>query len=302
MPNTVMRKPEWLRIRMPAGSEFKKIVQTGKKRGLATICEEAKCPNQWECWKEGTATFLLMGDTCTRSCRFCSVKSSKHPPAIDKEEHLKLAETLKILNLKYVVLTSVDRDDLPDYGAGHFKRCVQEIKNLDTNLIIELLTPDFQGDINSIRTVVESQAEVIGHNLECTRQLTSMVRDPRASYDRSLNVLKLIKQMRPQVITKSSIMLGFGESDRDILETMADLKDAGVEIITIGQYLQPNRHKLRVKNYIHPDKFDQLREEAMKIGFDYVASGPLVRSSYRAAEHYLKYRLSKERNGVFKNT
>jgi lipoic acid synthetase len=289
-----LRKPEWIRTKLPSGANFQTINQSSRAAGLATVCEEARCPNQWECWKSGTATFMLMGDTCTRSCRFCAVKTAKNPTLPDKDEPAKLAAVIRSLNLKYAVLTTVDRDDLPDLGADHIIRCVNEIKTIAPSILVEILIPDFQGKRALIEAIASCQAEVIGHNLECTRSLTRLVRDPRAGYDQSLLVLRMIAESNPHVITKSSLMLGFGESESDVLEAMNDLKEAGVKILTLGQYLQPGKRNIPVKEFIHPDRFTWFKEEGLKIGFEYVASGPLVRSSYLAAEHYLKLKLSQK--------
>lgn len=237
---------------------------------------------------------MLMGDTCTRACRFCSVSTAKSPAPLDTEEPEKLAETIEKLKLKYAVLTTVDRDDLPDFGAAHIKQCVAEIKRRSPDIIIELLAPDFQGDLDCIKIISDSKADVLGHNIECVRRITPKVRDPRASYDQSLNVLVAFKKQNPSIITKSSIMVGLGESKTEVLETMRDLRKIGVEILTIGQYLQPTRHKLPVEAYISPEEFEDYEEEAIKIGFNFVASGPLVRSSYKAVEHYLAYKLSNQ--------
>lgn len=288
-----IRKPEWLKVKIPAGESVQQISKHRQDKGLATVCEEARCPNQWECWKEGTATFMLMGDTCTRACRFCSVQTAKNPPLPDPEEPRKLAETIKDLKLKYAVLTTVDRDDLDDFGAEHIIACVRKIKETLPGIIVEVLIPDFQGVEPLIEKVAHCGAEVIGHNVECTRELTSTVRDKRAGYELSLDVLKTVKKAHPEIVTKSSIMLGLGESQESVLQTMRDIKQTGAEILTIGQYLQPGKRNIAVKEYIHPDMFAYYEKEGIKMGFDYVASGPLVRSSYKAAEHYLYYKLSR---------
>ncbi len=283
-----IKKPDWLKITIPSGESFKDIRQHRSSSGLATVCEEAKCPNIGDCWKSGTATFMLLGDVCTRACRFCSVKTAKHPSLPDVDEPTKLAEIIKSLKLKYVVLTTVDRDDLADQGAGHIKRCVEEILLQVSGIMVETLVPDFQGKTELIETVAYSGAQIIGHNLECVRRLTDTVRDPRASYRQSLFVLETLKKVHPGIHTKSSLMLGFGETRDEILEAMSDIKNAGVDFLTLGQYLQPNKKKLPVTEYIHPDQFKQLEQEGLAMGFDYVASGPLVRSSYKAAENYLR--------------
>lgn len=288
-------KPDWLRVRLPVGGN--PIITQQKKlhTRLSTVCEEARCPNIGECWNSGTATFMLMGDTCTRGCRFCSVNTAKHPPALDSSEPENLAKTIKALNLKYIVLTTVDRDDLPDQGAEHIRRCIQAIKTAVPGILVEALIPDFQGDAKLIDCVTRSDADVIGHNVECVRRLTNTVRDPRAGYDQSLDVLRKLKSSRPSLYTKSSLMVGFGETDDEVLETMRDIRSTGAEFCTLGQYLQPDKTKLAVNVYIHPDKFKWYEKKGLEMGFDYVASGPLVRSSYQAGEHYIQSRLRKER-------
>ncbi|MBU2515825.1 lipoyl synthase [bacterium] len=285
-------KPDWLRVKLPSGDNFRKIKSFHDQLGIKSVCKEANCPNRGECWNTGTASFMLMGDTCTRGCRFCAVKTSKNPPALDPSEPKKLAETLSNLNLNYVVLTTVDRDDLPDQGANHITRCIKEIKTRLPDLIIEALIPDFRGIPELLDIVSHSGAEVISHNIECTRTMTQKVRDPRAGYDQSLQVLHYIKSTYPELYTKSSLMLGFGEREDEILQTMQDLRDVNTDFLTLGQYLQPSRHKLPVEKYYHPDVFKQLGEKGRELGFEYVASGPLVRSSYKAAEHYLANKLS----------
>ncbi|MBU2648966.1 lipoyl synthase [bacterium] len=284
-------KPNWLRVKLPSGGN--PIVEQQKRlhSHLTTVCEEARCPNMGECWNSGTATFMLMGDTCTRGCRFCSVKTAKYPPALDPGEPGKLADTVKGLKLKYVVLTTVDRDDLPDQGSGHISLCIDTIKKSVPGILVEALIPDFQGNPELIARVAHSSADVIGHNVECVRRLTQMVRDPRAGYDQSLDVLRQLKKIRPAVFTKSSLMLGFGETDDEVLASMADIRATGAEFCTLGQYLQPDRTKLAVTEYIHPDKFKWYEQKGLEMGFEYVASGPLVRSSYQAGEHYLQARL-----------
>ena len=290
--NQILRKPDWLRTKIPAGENFRTIQQFRQQSGLATVCEEAKCPNQWECWKLGTATFMLLGDTCTRACRFCAVKTMKNPPLPDPDEPQKLAETVRELKLKYAVLTTVDRDDLADFGAGHITACINQIKETCPKIIIELLAPDFLANPDCIATICESKADVLGHNVECVKGLTAKVRDPRASYEQSLEVLRLFKKFKPEMITKSSIMVGFGETAQEVIETMQDLRAADVDILTIGQYLQPDKHKLAVAEYVTPETFLEYEQSARKLGFDYVASGPLVRSSYKAVEQYLLYKQS----------
>jgi len=295
-PPSVQPKPVWLRAKLPSAGNPIIYQQQRLHTNLSTVCEEARCPNMGECWNAGTATFMLMGDTCTRGCRFCSVKTARTPPALDPSEPEQLAETVKALNLKYVVLTTVDRDDLADQGASHIRHCINTIRASVPGILIEALIPDFRGEADLIQQVADSQADVIGHNVECVRRLTKRVRDPRAGYDQSLEVLRIIKQHRSAIFTKSSLMVGFGETDDEVLSALSDIRLTGAEFCTIGQYLQPDKTKLPVTTYIHPDKFNWYEEKGLEMGFDYVASGPLVRSSYRAGEHYLQSCL-KHRSG-----
>lgn len=295
--NERVRKPSWLKIKFPSGENYLNIKNNRDGFNLNTICQEGNCPNMGECWNSGTAAFLLMGDTCTRACRFCSTKTAKTPPPLDPNEPVKIARTIKNLKLKYAVLTSVDRDDLSDLGAEHLRQCVQEIKKTQPDVIIELLIPDLQGKTELLDIVAQSGAEVIAHNLEVTRSITKKVRDPRADYDQSLKVLEYIKQTYPKLYTKSSLMVGLGETDEDVISSMKDLNDIGCSFLTIGQYLQPTKKKLPVEEYIHPDKFDWYRDEGKKMGFTYVASGPLVRSSYQAAENFIKAKINSEKCG-----
>jgi lipoic acid synthetase len=282
-----IRKPEWLKINVPSGNSFKTLKKYRVQSNLATVCEEANCPNMGECWNAGTATFMLMGDTCTRGCRFCSVKTSNSPPPLDSDEPSRLAETLRQLNLRYVVLTTVDRDDLPDQGAAHIRKCVETVRRVIPELIIEILIPDFQGNSRYIGQIVDSGARVIGHNVECVRRLTSRVRDPRAGYEQSLGVLRTLKELSSTIHTKSSLMLGFGETEPEILEAMGDIRRANVDFLTLGQYLCPEKNKLPVEEYVTPEKFEYYKRRGVELGFAYVASGPLVRSSFQAADNYL---------------
>jgi len=276
-----------LKVKLPTGENYRKIKSHSNQLGLATVCEEARCPNLGECWDTGTATFMLMGDTCTRGCRFCSVKTARLPPPLDTLEPEKLALTIKDLRLKYVVLTTVDRDDLEDQGAEHIRTCIESVFKAKPELIIEMLMPDFRGEPHLIDIVARSGAQVISHNVECVKRLSSKVRDPRAGYEQSLKVLRYLKQEHPNLYTKSSLMVGWDETEEEMLEAMQDIRDQGADFLTIGQYLQPNKFKLPVENYIHPDQFKIFEEKGLEMGFSYVASGPLVRSSYKAAEHYI---------------
>jgi len=285
------KKPPWLKVPFPGGERYSWIKKRAANLNLSTVCEEANCPNIGECWNGGTATFMLMGDTCTRGCRFCSVKSAKNPGALDAEEPKKLAETVNNLALKYVVLTTVDRDDLPDQGASHIARCIRSTQRACPEMLIEMLMPDFQGKTELVQQVINARPAVLAHNLETVRSLTGKVRDSRASYDQSLDVLRYLKQQCPDGYTKSSLMLGVGESRTETLQAMKDLRDAGVDFLTIGQYLQPSKKHLKVEKFMHPDEFDELALQGDKMGFEYVASGPLVRSSYKAAEFYIERKI-----------
>ena len=254
--------------------------RTVHEHRLATVCEESHCPNIGECWNAGTATLMLMGSVCTRACRFCAVDTGNPQGWLDAEEPRNAAESVALMGLGYVVLTSVDRDDLPDGGAGHYAACIRAIKARCPATTVEALTPDFQGDVDAVDTVVASGVDVFAQNIETVRRLTHVTRDPRAGYEQTLDVLEHAASR--SVVTKTSLMLGLGETDAEIRETMADLRDRGVDLLTLGQYLQPTRHHLAVARWVRPDEFDAYREWALAEGFREVASGPLVRSSYRA--------------------
>src|ERR687889_95512 len=281
------KKPEWLRIRLPSGENYVNVRQTIASLGLHTVCEEARCPNIGECWGGGTATIMIMGDVCTRACRFCSVASGR-PLYLDPDEPERVAKAIKEWGLRYVVITSVCRDDLEDGGAEHIAKTIKAIKLLCPTIIVESLIPDFRGDDGSIIKIVKSEPEVISHNIETVLRLTPKVRDARASYEQSLSVLKKIKDINSLIYTKSSIMLGLGESEEEVIQTIVDLRSVGVSILTIGQYLQPTPKHLPLIEFISPEKFNWFREIAERMGFVYVASGPLVRSSYRAGEFFLE--------------
>ena len=291
-----LRKPSWLKVNIPSGEIVQFVSSTKQERSLVTVCEEALCPNRHECWSSGTATFMLMGDTCTRACAFCAVNSGKLNGWLDEEEPKKLADAIAILNLRYVVLTSVTRDDLPDGGAQHLADCIKAIKLKIPDILIEILIPDFQGNLESIRKIVESPVDVIAHNIETVARLTSKVRDPRANYQQSLSVLENIKRMDPNRFTKSSIMVGVGETFDDVLETLNDLRNNNCDFLTIGQYLRPSFKHMEVFKYVHPDVFEKYKQEALKLGFIYVASGPLVRSSYKAGEFYIESLVRSKKN------
>lgn len=286
-----LRLPPWLKTKLPAGNEYATIKRSLRSGNLATVCEEAKCPNMSECWggKEGTATatIMIMGDTCTRGCRFCSVKTAKRPPLPDPNEPENTALTIASWKLDYIVITSVDRDDMPDGGAKHFADTVRAVKRETPHMLIECLTPDFAGDHACVREVAKSGLDVYAHNIETVQSLQWFVRDPRANYKQSMGVLESVKSFVPSLVTKSSIMVGFGESSEEVVQTMKDLRTVGVDCLTIGQYMQPTRRHAKVKEYVHPDRFKEWEEIGNELGFAYTASGPLVRSSYKAGEFFL---------------
>jgi lipoic acid synthetase len=277
-------KPRWLRAPMPGGAAYEQVRQIVREHRLATVCEEAKCPNIGECWNAGTATLMLMGEVCTRACRFCAVDTGNPRGWLDPEEPANAARTVELMRLRYVVLTSVNRDDLPDGGAAHFAACVRAIKARSPATVVEALTPDFQGVTADVETVVDSGLEVFAQNVETVRRLTHPVRDPRAGYEQTLAVLAHAKRHRPDVLTKTGLMLGLGETDTEILEAMDDLRAAGVDLLTLGQYLRPTVYHLRVARYVTPEQFDRYREQALQRGFRECVAGPLVRSSYRAEQ------------------
>lgn len=265
---------------------------------LATVCQEALCPNIDECWGGGTATFMLMGDTCTRACRFCGVKTGNPKGVLDQEEPEKVGWAISQLDLSYIVITSVDRDDLPDQGAEHFARTIEVIKSNRPEMIIEVLTPDFSGEEKLIKRILDAGPEVFAHNIETVEALSRKVRDRRADYGQSLFVLETAKKLKPTQYTKTSIMLGLGETDQQVLQSLRDLKDVGCDVVTFGQYLAPTKRHARhlpVTDFIPPEKFDYWAQVAKEMNFLYVASGPLVRSSYKAAEYFMEGVIKKDR-------
>ncbi|MBI2085402.1 MAG: lipoyl synthase [Candidatus Aenigmarchaeota archaeon] len=280
-------KPEWLKTKLQTMGSFAKVRETVKALGLNTVCESAHCPNISECWSGGTATFMVMGSVCTRGCRFCEVSHGK-PQELDIFEPVKLAKAVKEFNLDYVVITSVDRDDLPDQGSLHFAACIKAVKKMNPGILIEVLIPDFRGREDLIKNIVDANPDVIAHNIETVRRLQRFIRDMRANYDQSLSVLKTVKRLNPNIRTKSSIMLGLGETEQEVCEAMDDLRSIGVDFFTIGQYLRPSKRQMAVENYVHPDVFEKLKSEGERRGFLYVASGPFIRSSYRAGELFIK--------------
>ncbi len=281
-------KPEWLKVRPPSGEAYARVKELLRSLDLHTVCKEAHCPNVWECWGGGTATIMLMGDTCTRGCRFCAVKSGNPHGILDLDEPRKVAMAVAEMDLSYVVLTSVDRDDLPDGGAAHFAKTVRDIKARRPDMLVEALIPDFRGDLAAVRQVVESGVDVLDHNIETVERLQGTVRDRRANYAQSLTVLRAAKGMREGLFTKSSIMLGLGETRDEILQTMHDLRASDVDILTLGQYLRPSSWHIAVQEYVPPETFDGLRAAGEAMGFAYVAAGPLIRSSYRAGEFFME--------------
>jgi lipoyl synthase len=291
------RKPKWFKIR-PPNESFAEIKELVKHFGLNTVCQEAHCPNISECWSSGTATFMVLGDTCTRGCRFCAVKTGDPKGKVNESEPFMLAHCVKEMNklsektgkgkLDYIVITSVDRDDLPDQGSYHFAKCVEELKKQIPGIMVEVLTPDFKGNEECIKRVVSAKPDVFDHNIETIRRLQRNVRDVRANYDQSMEVLATVKKLSPKTFTKSSIMLGLGETEKEVIETMKDLISIDVDILTLGQYLRPSDKHIAVSEYVHPDKFNKLKKIGESLGFKYVAAGPFVRSSYKAGELFVK--------------
>ncbi len=281
-------KPAWLKVRAPGGEKYTELKSTFRKLDLHTVCEEARCPNVGECWAEGTATVMLLGDTCTRGCRFCAVTTGNPRGAVDVREPEHVARALSSMRLQYVVLTMVDRDDLLDGGAGHVARTVTRLKELRPDMLVETLLGDFMGNMDYVDISVDAKPDVWAHNIEVVRRLQRIIRDVRCSYERSLDVLRRVKQRDPSRITKSSIMVGIGETDDEVLECMADLRAAGVDIVTLGQYLRPSPKHAAVDRFVTPEQFAAYAEHAKTLGFAYAASGPLVRSSYKAAEVFVR--------------
>jgi lipoyl synthase len=276
------RKPPWLRVKIASGKQYDAVRRTVREHRLSTVCEESFCPNIGECWNNGTATIMLMGSVCTRACRFCAVDTGNPNGWLDADEPANAARSVQLMGLRYVVLTSVDRDDLADGGAGHYAACVRAIRAVNPTTAIEALTPDFGGDLAAVATVVDSGLQVFAQNVETVQRLTHPVRDPRAGYAQTLAVLAHAKRHRPDILTKTSLMLGLGETDAEIGATMDDLRVAQVDILTLGQYLRPTHNHLPVQRWVHPDEFAQYRQWGLERGFTEVAAGPLVRSSYRA--------------------
>jgi lipoic acid synthetase len=281
----IARKPEWLKVKLPRGENYQNLLSIVRERKLHTVCQEAMCPNIAECWGVGTATFMILGDTCTRGCRFCNVKTGR-PNAVDPLEAFKLAKSVEELRLNYCVITCVDRDDLPDGGAAQMAEAIRAIKARTPQVKVEVLTSDYRGDLTAVQTVLDASPDVYAHNVETTRTLTPRVRDRRCGYDQTMSVLAYAKRQRPEIFTKSSIMLGLGETDEDVLQTARDLRGSGVDILTFGQYLQPTKKHLNVVEFVTPEKFAWFAGQVKPMGFHQVVSGPLVRSSYHAEQAF----------------
>ena len=278
------RKPPWLKVRLPLPSQSEPLLKTVRRYGLETVCREARCPNAMDCHARGTATFMILGAICTRACRFCAVTSGR-PEPVDPLEPARLALAVRELDLKHCVITSVDRDDLPDFGAGHFAACIRAVRSQCPETAIEVLTPDFQGDPDSIATVVEAAPDVYNHNLETVPRLAPRIR-PKAKYEQSLELLALVKRLDPAMTTKSGIMVGLGERDGEVRQVMADMRRHDIDILTIGQYLRPSPKHAAVERYVHPDEFADWSRHGRELGFRHAFCGPLVRSSFHAGEVY----------------
>lgn len=278
----VGRKPPWLRVKLPSGARFQEVSEIVKSHRLSTVCSESHCPNIAECWGRGTATLMVMGSVCTRACRFCSVSTGNPRGWLDAEEPANVADAVALMGLKYVVLTSVDRDDLPDLGAGHYAACIRAIHERTPETAVEALTPDFQGREEHIKTVLDAGLATFAQNVETVERLTHPVRDARAGYRKTLDVLQFAKHYAPQTVVKTSLMLGLGETDAEIKQTLADIRAHDVDVVTMGQYMRPTKNHLPVARFVTPEAFAHYRELALGMGFMEVVSGPLVRSSYRA--------------------
>ncbi|KAL6536854.1 sphingosine N-acyltransferase subunit lip1 [Orobanche hederae] len=299
-------KPKWMKESIPGGEKYTQIKRKLRELKLHTVCEEAKCPNMGECWSGGetgtaTATIMILGDTCTRGCRFCNVKTSRSPPPPDPNEPTNVAEAIASWGLEYVVITSVDRDDLPDQGSGHFAETVQKLKTLRPAMLVEALVPDFRGETGYVEKVAKSGLDVFAHNIETVEELQNVVRDHRANFKQSLDVLVMAKDYAPPgTLTKTSVMLGCGETPDQIVKTMEKVRAAGVDVMTFGQYMRPSKRHMPVSEYITPEAFEKYRVLGMQMGFRYVASGPMVRSSYKAGEFYIKSMIESDRAECFK--
>lgn len=293
------RKPEWLKVRAPGGERYAEIKRRLRDLNLNTVCEEARCPNMGECWGGGTATVMILGDVCTRGCRFCDVSTGK-PPTLDLAEPFRVATAISQMGLDYVVITSVNRDDLEDGGSEIFGRTVRAVKARQPEILIEVLTPDFRGDLTAVDRILHAAPDTYAHNIETVERLQRGVRDARADYAQSMSVLEHAKKHAVQSIslTKTSIMLGLGERHEEVVQSMRDLRNVGCDVVTFGQYLQPSKKHLDVHEFIHPDRFEALRLQALDMGFVYCASGPLVRSSYKAGEFFMKHYFDERGEGT----
>jgi len=283
--NEYLKKPSWLKKRIPFAQDIQKVTAILERSDLHTVCEEARCPNRGECFSKGTATILILGRICTRNCGFCAVEHGAAPPAPDRDEPENVAWAVREMGLRYVVLTSVTRDDLPDGGANHYARVIRAIRAMDHMIKIEVLIPDFQGDVRALLTVLEEGPDVLNHNVETVPRLYPTVR-PQANYSRSVQLLQRSKEKFPKIMTKSGLMVGLGEDKKEVLELMSDLKRAGVDLVTIGQYLRPHPDRLPVVRYVSPEEFEKLKNAGEAAGLRSVASGPFVRSSYHAAQMF----------------
>jgi len=282
------RKPAWLKVRAPGGGRYPELKRTMRRLELNTVCEEARCPNVAECWAYGTATIMLLGDTCTRNCRFCAVDSGNPKGAVDPREPEHTARAIGKIGLTYVVLTMVDRDDLLDGGAEHIARTIRALRTQSPKLLIEALVGDFSQRRDDIHRVVDAEPDVFAHNVEVVRELSDSMRDRRCSHEQSLNVLRIAKERAPERLVKSSIMVGVGETDEQVVSTLSELRSVGVDMVTLGQYLRPTSRHAPVRRFVPPDTFSQYKQEALAKGFRFVASGPMVRSSYHAVEGFLQ--------------
>ncbi|MGM0574410.1 MAG: lipoyl synthase [Myxococcota bacterium] len=300
-PRPKKPKPRWLKVKAPVGPRYEAIGERLENLNLHTVCQEASCPNIGECWGSGTATIMLMGGTCTRGCRFCNVITGK-PAPLDPDEPRNAAEAVHTMGVDYIVLTSVNRDDLPDGGADHFAQTVEHLKAIDPGILVEVLVPDFQGRMEGVERLIEAGPEVIAHNVETVRSLTRRVRDARASFDQSLAVLEHIQRAGRgrapggvDILAKTSLMLGLGETEDEVVECLRELRSVGTHVVTFGQYLRPSPRHIEVAEFVSPEQFDRYADVARDMGFVYVASGPLVRSSYKAGEFYLEAHIDRMR-------
>lgn len=289
------RKPEWLRVNIPSGENYKEVKNNLREKKLWTVCEEASCPNLSECWSAKTATMMILGGTCTRACKFCHVDTGNPKGVVDYQEIENAATMVQTMSLKYLVVTSVDRDDLPDFGASHFANVVKRINKDYPETLVEVLIPDFDAIPEHMHTLAKSSPFVVAQNIETVKRLTHVVRDRRAGYEKTLSCLKFYKENYPKIATKTSLMLGLGETHEEIIETLKDLREANVDIVTFGQYLRPTMRHLKVEKYYKPQEFENYKKIAYEMGFEFVASGPLVRSSYKAAD-YLEHLKKKGHN------